>query len=150
MRGVDVRTEGREGCAPRREESRRDGGGAELCLRNDAGHKSFVISESGSREEGGGLGGTPQMCVKVCECVTLAVNAARQCLLSLYRCIFAVGAGAWKAFRTLAQWGRTPVSNTHTHTHTELLITESLQQVNYILTKPLFISSRICCTIPLI
>lgn len=43
-----------EGCAPRREESRRDRGGAQLCLRNDVGHKSFVISESGLREEGGG------------------------------------------------------------------------------------------------
>ena len=107
-----------------REETRRDGGGAELCLSNDAGHKSFVISESGLREGGreggrdGGRGGTSNVCVKVYECVTLAVNAPRLCLLSLYRCIFAVGAGAWKAFRTLAQWGPNPVSNTHTHKHT--------------------------------
>lgn len=28
-------------------------GVAKLCLRNDVGHKSFVISESGLREEGG-------------------------------------------------------------------------------------------------
>lgn len=39
--------------------------------------------------------------------------------LSLYQCILAVGAGAWKAFRTLAHRGRDPVSNKHSHTHTQ-------------------------------
>lgn len=39
--------------------------------------------------------------------------------LSLYQCILAVGAGAWKAFRTLAHRGRDPMSNKHSHTHTQ-------------------------------
>ncbi len=47
-----------EGCVQRKEGSKRkktkekEGRLAELCLRNDAGHKSSVISESGSRRGG--------------------------------------------------------------------------------------------------
>lgn len=57
--------------------------------------------------------------------------------LSLYQCIFAVRAGAWKALRTLAHRGRDPVSNTHshahTHPHTVTYHTGSLQAFNYTL-----------------
>ena len=47
----------------RAEEKRRRRRLAKLCLRNDMGHKSFVISESGQRE------GTPDECLQVCVCV---------------------------------------------------------------------------------
>lgn len=53
------------------EGSRRVGRLAKLCLRNDVGHKSFVISESGLREGGGGIA---DECEGVCSFVGVCVQ----------------------------------------------------------------------------
>lgn len=64
------------------------------------------------------------MSVKVCAALWVCVcNISSKCTLpvsplSLYQCIFAVAAGAWKAFRTLAHREQDLVSNTHMCAHT--------------------------------